>query len=188
MPLKQHTRVSRTMAVLPRPQRKKVTVNSAPPLLRKIAFDDLYLLFAPDDLVYTGDYDSIKEPRCSKVDRSTFETNSKIGRSFCIEARHLDFEDSSYGLLKNYFVIFSYEGKKTVTSLPCYPLHYHKSYKKFKNQFLVRGERLLALKSIDHKRYKGFAYGNDGRATVFVDGRIMIDSQYYLYQDFGGYD
>lgn len=74
--------------------------------------------------------------------------------------------------------IGEFRGARKITSLPLYPLQYHKNEEQLRKDLIDRGKKFVALSGVQYKSYDGMAYYKKKKAAVKVNitGRIMIDS------------
>ena len=72
----------------------------------------------------------------------------------------------------------NFQGARRITSLPAYPLRFHKNEAKVRKELIERGKKFVALSGVHYKRHQGMAYMKKKKSVVKVniDGRVMIDS------------
>lgn len=149
------------------------------PLLEagNITFEYLWALFKPNSLAYTTTYGTADEPRCFKVDYAYKECNVLKGEWYAIEGRYLEYDGKHFGLGDFDTEIPSFRGPRKITSLPVYPLSYHKDPEEIKKELLERGKKFITLQGMNYKFSKGLAFQKrkQGVAKVNINGRIMID-------------
>lgn len=71
-----------------------------------------------------------------------------------------------------------FRGARKITSLPCYPLQYHKNEAALKAELIERGKAFVALGGVRYKSHKGMAYHKKKKGVVVkvnINGRIMVD-------------
>ena len=143
---------------------------------RSIAFQDLWHLFPLGDEIVSDDANGQvqvyrilnvsggKPFLCDRWQAEMDEWDSKSnGRDvpkFEILSYFYDFDGKELGACQQVHTIKSYDGKKAITSLPCYPIIYSKNLRKLKPRdfFIERGRRFIDLtrkSDVVHKRYDG---------------------------------
>ena len=73
--------------------------------------------------------------------------------------------------------IGEFRGARKITSLPCYPLQYHKNEAQVRKDLVERGKKFVALGGVHYKTHQGMAYYKKKKAVIKVNinGRIMVD-------------
>lgn len=73
--------------------------------------------------------------------------------------------------------IGDFQGARKITSLPCYPLNYHKNEAELRKTLIERGKKFVQLSGVHYKNHQGMAYFKKKKAVVKVNinGRIMVD-------------
>ncbi|MCJ1383606.1 hypothetical protein MMC17_006720 [Xylographa soralifera] len=120
--------------------------------IETVTFEYLWTLFPPGELVYSAVY--MKKPQVFIVKDCTDNINTRK----VIKKREWDFECWTYDMDGTEFnripVEFSFEyfkGSRSITSLHCYPLKYHKeddeekSEQSFREKLITRGKRYCEL-------------------------------------------
>lgn len=70
-----------------------------------------------------------------------------------------------------------FTGPRSISSLGCYPLKYHKEAEKLKEQLVERGKKFVSLKGTQYRFHKGMAFYKKKRQIIKVNinGRVMVD-------------
>jgi len=73
--------------------------------------------------------------------------------------------------------ISEFRGARKITSLPCYPLKYHKNEAQLRKELIERGKKFVALAGVHYKSHQGLAYYKKKKSIIKVNinGRIMVD-------------
>lgn len=129
-----------------------------------ITFDDLWHLFNPGDVIISdnpqraykvfhvsGGRTCISKPKA-------FQKKPSV-TAFRIDVFYIDFDLKTIGPIHETLYIFEYEGKRKVTSLPCYPLRYVENEMKTQKTLVDRGKRLREITPYSHKHYVGQSSG-----------------------------
>ena len=105
------------------------TRKTLKPMLKAgtITYDLVWALFKPNTIAFTPTYSNKNDPRCFKVDFS-YEYESWLSgiKSCVIDGSYLEYDGKSFGLGDHQVMIQAFKGHKKITSLPAYPLKYHK--------------------------------------------------------------
>lgn len=149
-----------------------------------IAFDDLWHLFEPGDLVYTDDdtkqacrvlyvsggrplYSPTTEPVASRPDTGEGATYvlSSVNQAgpFIVTCIYINYDGNYFGPVKRTFEIPFFNGEKVISLLPVYPIQYASKVKEAtglisrRDYQIKRGEkfRRLTEESFAHREYRG---------------------------------
>ena len=149
------------------------------PLLEagNITFDLIWTLFRSDTIIYTSTYSAPDEPRAFKVEYATKESSFMKGTWYDIEGKYLDFDGKGFGLGTMEVEIESFKGPRRISSLPCYPLKYHKDAEEMKQKLIERGRKFTELSGMQYKFHKGLGFMKRKRQVikVTINGRVMVD-------------
>lgn len=142
-----------------------------------ITFELLWAIFKPNCIAYTPTYGSSDDPRCFKVDLAEKCVSFMRGEWYCVEGRYLEFDGKSFGLGEFDADVDSFKGPRKITSLSCYPLHFHKDVEGVTKQLVDRGKKFVALDGMSYKAFRGMAYikKKKGVAKININGRIIVD-------------
>jgi hypothetical protein len=83
--------------------------------------------------------------------------------AFVLECVYFDFNGTHFGPIGKTFLIRKFEGEKTITSLPAYPLSLDPNHVKLRKELLRRGERYAQLSNSQktaHMQYRGLTLDN----------------------------
>ena len=143
-----------------------------------ISFDLLWALYKPNTIAYTPTYGDNDEPRAFKIDFATKEAHFSKGIWYCIEGKYLEYSGKAFGMASTHCDVESFKGARSITSLSCYPLKYHKESDTLRNNLIERGKKFVTLKGINYKHHNGIAYTKKKRQVlrICINGRVMIDS------------
>ncbi|KAI9681618.1 MAG: hypothetical protein M1829_000815 [Trizodia sp. TS-e1964] len=157
----------------------KETKKTLYPLLESnlITFDLLWALFKPNTIAYTPTYGNTDEPRAFKIEYATKESSFMKGQWYAIEGRYLEYDGKSFGMGTLDVQVESFKGARKITSLACYPFHYHKDKDVLREKLIERGRKFVALKGMNYRFHKGMAFYKKKRSIIKVNinGRIMVD-------------
>lgn len=142
-----------------------------------ITFEYLWALFKPNTILYSSTYGDEELPRAFKAIYSKENASFMKGKWYSIEARYLDYDGKTFGMATVHGEVPSFSGARKISSLPCYPLKYHKDVENAKTELIERGKKFVALQGMNYKTYAGmtFVKKEDKVLKVDVNGRIMID-------------
>ena len=88
---------------------------------------------------------------------------SPTGSPFVIQAFYYDFDGTAIGPVNKTFTIQPFEGRRLITSLPCYPIRFAKGaadVSQYRQELVERGRRFVQLATDGqkiHYRYSGLA-------------------------------
>lgn len=154
------------------------TVKQLYPLLshNEITFDLLWALFVPNTYIYTVCGGS-NEPRCFKLDWAEEEFSQERGKFFRLDCHYLNYDGKTFGDSKAVIEIGEFRGAKRIDSLGVFPLAYHEEAESVGEKLIQRGRKLVSLKGMHYRFYKGVAFFRHKKTVVKmnVNGRIMID-------------
>ena len=154
--------------------------------LRNIAFDFLWLLFQPGDLIFTSSsqrraytvlhvtggraiLDIGEQPPLSNQgfvqpirswerheDQAVTYSHSK-NTPFLIDTFYIDFDGDGFGPVPRRFVIQEFEGEHPIDTLPAFPAELDKDKEGTKKMLNERGARFVKMASVAHKKYSGLS-------------------------------
>ncbi|UNI20441.1 hypothetical protein JDV02_006528 [Purpureocillium takamizusanense] len=144
-----------------------------------ITFDLLWALWKPNTIVYGTAYGNTEDPRAFKVSMAYRQTSLMRGDFYLIEGKYLDFDGKKFGYGSVTQDIPAFHGACKITSLPCYPLKYHKDEAMIRQQLIARGRKFVAHDGVHFKSYSGIAYQKRKKNSVMrfsiQQSRIMVD-------------
>ncbi|KAL1836360.1 hypothetical protein VTJ49DRAFT_5252 [Mycothermus thermophilus] len=155
------------------------TKNSLYPMLENglITFDLLWALWKPSTLAYTTTYGSHDEPRVFKVEMAEKHQSFMRGAYYYIEGKYFEYDGKQFGYGSMSEEVGDFRGARKITSLPCYPLKYHKDEATLRKELIERGKKFVALGGVHYKSHQGMAYYKKKRSVIKVNinGRVMVD-------------
>jgi len=142
-----------------------------------ITFDLIWALWKPNTLAYTTTYGSHDEPRVFKVEVTEKHFTLQKGDYYWIEGKYFEYDGKQFGYGTMSEEILDFQGARKITSLGCYPLNYHKTEAKIREDLIERGRKFVRLSGVHYKNHQGMAYYKKKKAVVKINinGRIMVD-------------
>lgn len=144
---------------------------------QKVLFSDIWHLFKPGDEVMEG-----KLPQAYRVvsvnskkhrfKRPRWISDAKVTINYgpvTVHCVYIDYDGKRLGPVSKHFTIQEYEGEQNVTSLPVYPLRFHKEINR--EGLVARGKIFLETAGVKHMHCAGLTL--DTRDEV--DSQVMID-------------
>lgn len=143
-----------------------------------ITFDLLWALWKPDTLAYTTTYGSPDEPRVLRVEMAEKHKNMMKGVFYYISGKYFEYDGKQFGYGSIAEEVSEFRGARKITSLPVYPLQYHKNERELRKQLIERGKKFVSLAGVQYKQHQGMAYVKVKKSIKKhnVNGRIMIDA------------
>ncbi|KAH9889665.1 hypothetical protein F4778DRAFT_785577 [Xylariomycetidae sp. FL2044] len=142
-----------------------------------ITFDLLWALWKPNTLAFTTTYGCVDQPRIFKVEVAEKHNSFVKGEFYYIEGKYLEFDGKQFGYGNMAEEIPDFRGARKITSLPAYPLEYHKNKVQLRKDLIERGKKFVNLGGVHYKAHHGMAYHKKKKKVVKVNinGRIMVD-------------
>ncbi|KAG6054423.1 hypothetical protein E4U17_003792 [Claviceps sp. LM77 group G4] len=144
-----------------------------------ISFEYLWALWKPNTLVFSGTYGQTEDPRVFKLDMAARRSSPFQGDFYVVEGKYLEFDGKRFGLGSITEEIADFHGTRKISSLPFYPLSYHKDEPKMRQMLIERGKKFVSLGGIYLKEYSGLAYMKRKKGAVMKfhlqPSRIMVD-------------
>lgn len=142
-----------------------------------ITFDLIWALWKPSTLVYTATYGCHDEPRAFKVGMAEKHYSMMRGDFYWVEGKYFEYDGKQFGYGTTSVEIPDFQGARKITSLPCYPLKYHKDEAGLKETLIERGKKFARLGGVHYKSHQGMAFFKKKKAIVKVNinGRVMVD-------------
>jgi hypothetical protein len=144
-----------------------------------ITFELLWALWKPNTLAYSTTYGSTEDPRAFRVEQAQLQSSMMKGEYYYIDSKYFEFDGKKFGYGSFAEEIASFQGARKITSLPCYPLKYHKNEEKLRAQLIERGKKFVELSGVHYKSYTGMAFQKRKKNAVLKfniqNSRIMID-------------
>ena len=157
------------------------TKESLYPMLESgvITFDLLWALWKPNTLAFATTYSSVDDPRAFKVDMAFQQSSIMRGNLYFIEGKFLEYDGKRFGYGALGEEIAEFQGARKITSLPCYPLKYHKEQARVRQDLIERGRKFVALHGVHYKLYSGIAYMKSKKGSIVKfsvqQSRVMVD-------------
>lgn len=150
-----------------------------------ITYDTCWMIFEPGCTIFT-----IEEGKNRAVEFSVGEyTNfANTGKVYKITSTYVEWDGEQFGYWYNYIDIKEFGGTKKIDQLPAFPLDYHPSLERIKQDLVQRGRRFEALSGYHYKYYQGVGVVQTpwGPVRYTVNGRIIIDT--HAWNGFNGDD
>lgn len=144
-----------------------------------ITFDLLWALWKPNTLIYGTTYGAVEDPRVFKVDMAYHQSTIMRGEFYFVEGKYLEFDGKKFGYGTVAEEVSDFQGARKITSLPCYPLRYHKEQNRIQKDLVERGKKFVALNGVHYKCYSGIAYMKRKKGSVIKfnvqQSRVMVD-------------
>ncbi|OAA67111.1 aaa family ATPase [Niveomyces insectorum RCEF 264] len=143
-----------------------------------ITFDLLWALWKPNTLAFSTAYGSPDQPRVFKAEMSEKHFSIMKGDFYYIEGKYFEYDGKRFGFGSVADEIGGFRGARKITSLPVYPLKYHKNEAQLRQELIDRGKKFVALSGVQYKSYDGMAYYKKKKETIKVNisGRVMVDA------------
>jgi hypothetical protein len=147
---------------------------------RSVAFADLWHVFAPGEEVQSAqEHPQIcrvltcmggRQYLCTRVqadmpadphERAAGLEHTAIGRPFIIKAFSYDFNGAVIGVVEHTFIIPRFEGRRLITSLPCFPIRFAREaveVSQYRQKIIDRGRKFVELATNSqniHCQYSG---------------------------------
>lgn len=129
------------------------------PMLKagNITYDLIWALFKPNTIAYSHTYGNKEDPRCFKADSVLKEGNFLGEEWWTIDGRYLEYDGTTFGLGDLAVKVDPFKGTRKITSLPAYPLSYHKDPEGLRKQLIERGKKFVALQGMNYRYHAGLA-------------------------------
>ncbi|KAJ4153249.1 hypothetical protein LMH87_009745 [Akanthomyces muscarius] len=120
-----------------------------------VAFSDIWMIFRPGELLFTG-ADAAETERILEVVGTEFhEAGWGKPASWVVEAKCFAFNGVRFGYVKQSFAIDSFKGTRLIRRLDLQPLEYHPDQAALRARQIARGEKLCRLAGVHHCQYSG---------------------------------
>lgn len=80
------------------------------------------------------------------------------GDLYIIEGQYNDYDGKKFGKAAIEMVIGYFNGPRKISSLPCYPIEYHKDYQVIRQTLIERGQMFAELKGMQFRHHQGMAF------------------------------
>jgi hypothetical protein len=147
------------------------------PMLKagNITFELMWALFKPNTIAYTPTYGNKDDPRCFKVDYCWKERNILEEEWWMTQGRYLEYDGKIFGMGSHSVKIDVFRGARKITSLPVYPLSYHKDEEDLTKQLIERGKKFVALQGMNYRFLKGLGVS---QSPTSLHVHLLIINQY----------
>ncbi|ATY59287.1 AAA family ATPase, putative [Cordyceps militaris CM01] len=146
-----------------------------------ITFELLWALWKPKSLVYTTSFGDDDEPRVFRVESVERHVNMQKGEFYHIDGKYFEYDGKHFGYGSMSEEIGSFRGARKITSLPCYPLRFHRDEAGLRARLVARGKRFVELRGVHFKSYSGMAYLKSKKHGVIrfnvQQSRMMVDTK-----------
>ncbi|EHK49105.1 hypothetical protein TRIATDRAFT_172361, partial [Trichoderma atroviride IMI 206040] len=147
-----------------------------------ITFDLSWALWKPSTLIYSPTYQYHDVPSVSVVSCTDKRKNRPAADSkYSVDSIFVDFDGKSLAYKPLRREVQHFHGAINITSLPFYPLQYHKDEAQIRHLLIERGAKFVSLQGIHHKSFTGIAFQLvQGKKEMMPDlrkeqSRIMVD-------------
>ncbi|KAI1632274.1 hypothetical protein F4809DRAFT_656619 [Biscogniauxia mediterranea] len=136
-----------------------------------IEFRDLWMLFKPDDFIFTGDAHA---QSISKVVDVSYNTGADVSvPRWIVAAKVLSHNGTRFGYFHKQLNVLMFDGIKEVTTLSSYPFQFHIDQSAVRKSLVSRGRKYCSLVGIQHCAYDGEAIMVDKQRSVSFSGRAI---------------
>ncbi|KAJ4159103.1 uncharacterized protein LMH87_008019 [Akanthomyces muscarius] len=146
-----------------------------------ITFELLWALWKPKSLVYTTTYGNDDEPRVFRVESVERHANMQKGEFYHIDGKYFEYDGKNFGYGSMAEEIGSFRGARKITSLPCYPLKFHRDEADVRKKLIERGKKFVELRGVHYKSYSGMAYLKSKKHGIIKfnvqQSRMMVDTK-----------
>lgn len=147
-----------------------------------ITFDLSWALWKPSTLIYTPTYRHHDVPTVSVVSCTDKRGNqSSTDSEYSVDSIYIDFDGKKFAYKPLKREIQYFKGAVNITSLPFYPLQYHKDEGQLRRSLIERGAKFVSLQGIHQKSFTGITFRLvDGKSEPMAgfsgeQSRIMVD-------------
>jgi hypothetical protein len=134
------------------------TQNHKPNPKPGLSFDDLWMAFRPDCLLYSFLDGRERLWRLREMtQRKEFTIEHRP--SWMLKAKTIVYDGENFGYEDRRFAIHPYEGHVPFTALRVYPLKYHDKKDEIMKRMVARGMKYVSLRGVHHQEYNGIGRG-----------------------------
>lgn len=120
-----------------------------------VAFSDVWMIFKPGELLWTGK-DSAETERILEIVGTEFrEAGWGKPATWTIEAKCFAFNGDQFGYVSQHFGLGSFKGTRLLTRLDVQPLKCHPNQEALREKQTARGKKLCSLAGVRHCQYSG---------------------------------
>lgn len=142
-----------------------------------VTFQHMWTIFQPSDLVFTR---TDGQDRVLRLLNSAYGIDRDQQPVFWLTCIYVDFDGQRFGTQKLNLKIPSFEGTKSVNSLPAFPLSFHDQHEQLQAKLTERGAKVEALAGSHFRNYNGIGWRINMQTGLkekhTVKGRIVVDS------------
>lgn len=146
-----------------------------------ITFDLLWTLWKPKSLMYTTTYLNEREPRVFRLSYAERHSDMDKGEFYYVCGKYFDFNGKNFGYGETAEEVGAFRGARRITSLPCYPLKYHRDEAGTREKLTARGKKFVELCGMHYKSYSGMAYSKSKKHGLIKfdisQSRVMVDAK-----------
>ncbi|KAI1495836.1 hypothetical protein F5X99DRAFT_102437 [Biscogniauxia marginata] len=147
--------------------RFEASIQAATP---SVEFRDLWMLFKPNDLVFSGENHTQSINKVVKV--SLYPGSANCPSKWAVTAKALSHDGSHYGYIHRCLEIVAFDGIREVNTLSSYPVKFHLDQYALRKYLVYRGKKYCSLTGVQHRAYDGEAVMVDKVRTVAYSGRV----------------
>ena len=96
-----------------------------------------------------------------------------------METNFLDYDGKKFGMAEAELEIKAFKGARAITSLPVYPLKYHRESDNLKTDLIERGKKFTGLGGMQYKEQAGMAYFKVGSPTPLSFTTTALANTYH---------
>lgn len=120
-----------------------------------VAFSDVWMIFKPGELLFTGKDHAETERILEVVCTDFHEAGWGKPASWEVEAKCFAFNGVHFGYVTQTFAMESFKGTKLISRLDLQPLAYHQDQAALRAKQIARGQKLCRLAGVHHCQYSG---------------------------------
>ncbi|KAI5920429.1 hypothetical protein F4810DRAFT_437474 [Camillea tinctor] len=136
-----------------------------------VEFRDVWMLFKPGDLVFSGDAHTQSVNEVVKV--TYIPSMNGTCPKWIVTAKALSHNGTQYGYIHRQLDVPAFVGIKEVDMLPSFPFRFHMDQSSVRKDLISRGQKYCSLIGIQHCAYDGEVVTVDKQRTVSISGRAI---------------
>lgn len=145
-----------------------------------ISYEYLWALWKPNTMGYMSTYGTPSEPRVFKVEMAISTSSILKGNYYIVDGKYFEYDGKKFGYGSVEAEIPEFTGARKITSLPCYPLKYHRDEAKLRTELIARGKKFVSLAGVHYKSFQGIAFMKRKKNQIMrfhvQQSRVMVDS------------
>ncbi|KAI2626787.1 P-loop containing nucleoside triphosphate hydrolase protein [Hypoxylon sp. NC1633] len=141
-----------------------------------ITYDYLWVLFAPNSLVYSRDEDCLLE-----VKRTEYYEWIFFKKTYRLHCRYVEWDGANFCWKNKLLEIADFSGTTSIRDLKVYPITHHEAPDDTQSKLLERGRKFASICGCHHKTYDGIIkvsgkslFGSD---SLRINERIIVDAK-----------